>query len=98
MIFTIDRLIHFDLQYNKKNPKFKVGNHVRISKYKNGFAKYYTPNQTDETFVIEKASNTVPWTYNIDDLIDENIVEIFQKKQKKSRKRQAKNNSRLKEW
>ena len=97
MIFTIDHLIHFGLEYNKKNPKFKVGDHVRISKYKNSFAKYYTPNQPEEIFVIEKVSNTAPWTYNIDDLIDENIVGIFKKKPKKW-KRQAKNNSRLKEW
>ena len=39
---------------NDKNPKFKVGDHVRISKYKNIFAKGYTPNWSDEVFVIKK--------------------------------------------
>ena len=31
-------------EVNDKDPKFKVGDHVRISKYKNIFAKGYTPN------------------------------------------------------
>ena len=44
---------------NKKNPKFKVGDHVRISKYKNIFAKGYTPNWSEEVFVINKIKNTV---------------------------------------
>ena len=50
------------------NPKFKVGNHVRISKYKNIFAKGYSPNWSEEVFVINKIKNTVPWTYVINDL------------------------------
>ena len=37
-----------------KGPKFKVGEHVRISKYKNIFAKGYTPNWSEEIFVIKK--------------------------------------------
>ena len=53
---------------NKKNPKFKVGNNVRISKYKNIFAKGYTPNWSEEIFVINKIKNTVSWTYAISDL------------------------------
>ena len=44
----------------KKEPKFKVGDHVRISKYKNIFAKGYTPNWSKEVFVISKIKNTVP--------------------------------------
>ena len=47
---------------NDKNPKFKFGDHVRISKYKNIFAKVYTPNWLEEIFVIKKIKNTVPWT------------------------------------
>ena len=39
---------------NKKDPKFKVGDHVRISKYKNIFAKGYTPNWSEEIFVVKK--------------------------------------------
>ena len=47
---------------NDKDPKFKVGDHVRISKYKNIFAKGYIPNWSEEVFVIIKVKNTVPWT------------------------------------
>ena len=49
----------------KKHPEFKVGDHVRISKYKNIFAKGYTPNWSEEVFVISKIKNTVPQTYLI---------------------------------
>ena len=52
---------------NKKDPKFKVGDDVRISKYKNIFAKGYTPNWSEEVFIINKIKNTVPWTYAISD-------------------------------
>ena len=38
----------------KKNPKFKVGDHVRISKYKNIFAKGYAPNWSEEIFIVSK--------------------------------------------
>ena len=48
---------------NITKPKFKVGDHVRISKYKNIFAKGYTPNWSEEVFVVSKIKNTVPWTY-----------------------------------
>ena len=48
-----------DLYSNKKNPKFKVGNNVRISKYRNIFAKGYTPNWSEEVSVINKIKNTV---------------------------------------
>ena len=37
---------------NKKTPKFKIGDHVRISKYKNMFAKGYTPNWSEEIFIV----------------------------------------------
>ena len=50
----------FKKEINNKNPKFKVGGHVRISKYKNIFAKGYMPNWSDEIFVIKKIKNTVP--------------------------------------
>ena len=53
---------------NKKNLKFKVGDNVKISKYKNIFAKGYTPNWSVEVFVINKIKNTVPWTYAVSDL------------------------------
>ena len=46
----------------KKSPKYKVGDHVRISKYRNIFTKGYVPNWSEEVFVIKKVKNTVPWT------------------------------------
>ena len=49
-------------EINDKNPKFKIGDIVRISKYKTFFAKGYTPNWSEEVFVIKKVKNTVPWT------------------------------------
>ena len=53
---------------NKKNSKFKVGDHARISEYKNIFAKGYTPNWSEEVVVVNKFKNTVSWTYAISDL------------------------------
>ena len=50
------------LSSNDKNSKFKVGDHARISKYTNIFAKGYTPNCSEEAFVIKKVKNTVSWT------------------------------------
>ena len=46
--------INIDKEINDKDPKFKVGDHVRISKYKNIFAKSYTPNWSEEVFDIKK--------------------------------------------
>ena len=46
--------IDFFKKVNDKNPKFKVGDHVRISKYKNIFAKGYMPNWSEEIFIIKK--------------------------------------------
>ena len=60
-----------------KDPKFKVGDHVRISKYKNIFAKGYMPNWSEEVFVIGRIKNTVPWTYVIHDLNGEEITGTF---------------------
>ena len=53
--------IAFDKEVNDKGPKFKVGDHVRISNYKNIFAEGYAPNWSEEVFVIKKGKNTVPW-------------------------------------
>ena len=52
--------IDFSKEVNDNDPKFKVGDHVRISKYKNIFAKFYTPNWSEEVFVIKKIRNAVP--------------------------------------
>ena len=64
---------------NKKNPKF--GDNVRISKYKNTFAKGYTPNWSEELFVISKIKNAVSWTYVISDLNCEEITGSFYEKE-----------------
>ena len=64
-----------------KDPKFKVGDRVRISKYKNIFAKGYMPNWSEEVFVIKKVKNTVPWTYVINDLNGEEIIGTFYEKE-----------------
>ena len=69
--------INTDKEVNNKGPKFKVDNHVRISKYKNIFAKGYTPNWPEEIFVIKEVKNTVPWTYVINDLNGEEITGTF---------------------
>ena len=64
-----------------KNPKFKVGDHVRISKCKNIFAKGYMPNWSEEVFVIKKVENTVSWTSVINDLNGEEITGTFYEKE-----------------
>ena len=51
---TNDSFAEYNEESNKKDPKFKVGDHVRISKYKNIFAKGYAPNWSEEVFVINK--------------------------------------------
>ena len=78
---TDDSYVDYNEDFNKKDPKFKVADHVRISKYKNLFAKGYTPNWFEEVFVIKKVKNTVPWTYVIDDLNDEEITGTFYEKE-----------------
>ena len=57
--------IDFEKEVNDKNLKFKVGDHARISKYKNIFTNGYMPNWSEEIFIVKKIKNTVPWTYVI---------------------------------
>ena len=64
-------------EINDKNPKFKIGDNVRISKYKNVFAKGYTPNWSENLFVTKKVKNTVLWTNVNNDLNGEEIVGTF---------------------
>ena len=75
--------IDFKKEINDKDPKFKVGDWVTISKCKNIFTKGYTPNWPEEVFVISKIKSTVPWTYVINDLNGEDIIETFFEKQLK---------------
>ena len=73
--------IDFKKKFKDKDPKFKVGDYVRISKYKNIFAKGYMANSSEEDFVIKKVKNTVPWTYFINDLNGEIIIGTFYEKE-----------------
>ena len=67
--------------HNEKDSKFKVGNRVRISRYKNIFAKGYAPNWSSEIFIVDKINDTVPYTYNLKDLNDEKIIGSFYDKE-----------------
>ena len=81
--------IDFDKEVNDKDPKFQVGDHVRISKYKNIFAKGYTPNWSENGFVISKIKNTVPWTYIINDLNGEEIIgKLYEKELQKTNQKE----------
>ena len=73
--------IYSNKQVNDKDPKLNVGSHVRISKYKNIFAKGYTTNWSEEVFMIKEVKNTVPWTYVINDLNGEEIIGKFYEKE-----------------
>ena len=81
--------IDFKKEINDKDPKFKIGDHVRISKYKNIFAKGYIPNWSEEIFVIKKIKNTIPWTIVINDLNREDIIGTFYEKELQSTKQQT---------
>ena len=84
--------IDFDKENNDKYPKFKVADHVRISKFKGNTLFWF-----EEVFVIKKLKNTVPWTYVFNDLNGEEIVGTFYEKelQKTSQKefRKGKSNN-----
>ena len=72
--------INTDKDVNDKDPQFKVGDRVRISKYKKIFAKGYPPNWSEELFVIKEIKNAVPWTYVINDLNGEEITGTYYEK------------------
>ena len=72
--------LHSSKEVNDKDPKFEVGYHIRPSKYKNIFAKGYTPNWS-EVFVIKKVKNTVPWTQVINNLNGEKTIGTFYEKE-----------------
>ena len=73
--------VDFDKKNQKEDPEFKVGDNVRISKYKNIFEKGFIPNQSEEDFVIKKVKNTVPWTYVISDRNGEETAGTFYEKE-----------------
>ena len=80
--------IDFKKEINNKDPKCKVGDHVRISKYKNIFAKGYMLNWSEEIFLIKKIKNTVPWTHVINDLNGEEIIGTFYEKELQGKNQQ----------
>ena len=70
--------LYGDMKTSKQKPKFKIGDKVRISKCKwNVFDKGYTPNWTEEVFIVNKIQYTNPITYTIKDLRDEDIQGSF---------------------
>ena len=83
-----DSFAEYNEESKAKDPKFKIGDRVRISKYKNILTKGYTPNWSEEVFVITKIKNAVPWTYIINGLNGEETVGIAYEKelQKKNQK------------
>ena len=64
-------------EYNKKSARFNVSDRVRISKFKNIFAKEYTPNWSREVFIVDKINDAIPYTYNLKDLNGEEIIGSF---------------------
>ena len=64
-------------EHNEKDSRFKVGDRVRMSKFKNIFAKGYTPNWSTEIFIVDKINDTVLYTYNLKDLNGEEIIGSF---------------------
>ena len=77
---TSDFHAEYNVDSNAKDPKFKIGDHVRNSKYKNVFAKGYDSYWSEDVFVITRIKNTVSWTYNINDLTGEEIAGTFYEK------------------
>ena len=78
---TPDSYAEYNEDSNDKDPKFKVGDHVRISKYKSVFDKGYTQNWSEKVFVVSKIKDTVPWIYVISDLNGEPITISFHEKE-----------------
>ena len=74
-----NKYFDFEKEVNDKNPKFEVGDHVRISKCKNIFIKGYMPNCLEEIFIIKKIKNTVPWTMLLTILIVKKLLINFMK-------------------
>ena len=64
-------------EHNEKSAGYNVGDRVRISKFKNIFAKGYTPNWSKEIFIGDKINDTVPYTYSLKHLNDEEIIGSF---------------------
>ena len=76
-----DSYAEYNKDSNEKDPRFKVGDNVRISKYENIFATGYTQNWSEEAFFVSNIKNTVLWTYVISELNGEPITGSFYEKE-----------------
>ena len=72
-------------EINDEDTKFKIGDIVRIWKFKINFTKGYVSNCSEEVFEIKKSKNTVPLTYVISNLKSKEIVETFDEKELKKK-------------
>ena len=82
-------------EISDKDPKFKVSDHIRISKYKNSFGKGYTSSWSEDVFVIKEVKNTVLWTYIINNLNGEEIIGTFYEKELQKTNQQG---FRIEKW
>ena len=78
-------------EINEKDPKFKIGDNVKISEYKNILAKSYTPNWSEKVFFIKKVKNTVLRTYAINDLNGKKIARTIYEKELQTANQKKKN-------
>ena len=76
-----DSVAEYNEEFNEKDPKFKVNDHVRISKYQTIFAKGYALNWSEEILIKNQIKNTVPPTYLISDLNGEESICSFNGKE-----------------
>ena len=80
-VFISNSYAEYNVDSNFKDPKFNIGDNVRISKYQNIFAKGYSFNWLEELLLISTIKDTVTWTYVINDLNGEGIIETFYEKE-----------------
>ena len=78
---TSDSYVEYSEDFNEGEPRFRVGDRVRISKYKSIFAKGYTQNWSEEVFIFSKIKDTVLWTYSISDSNSDPIAGSFYEKE-----------------
>ena len=75
-----NKYIKSSKEIDDKDPKFKIGDIVKISKYQNIFEKGYNPILSEEVLVIKKVKNTVPWTHVVSDHKGKETVQRFYEK------------------
>ena len=71
------RLMMLNKKFGDRPPKFKVGDSIRISKYKHVFSKGYTPSWSGEVFTVQEVKGTKPTTYILKDSTGETILGGF---------------------